>query len=610
MSQNEVVESPYDAVAIERDVRVPMRDGITLSTDLYFPAGNDGRSPGAFPALIQRVGYGKSGAARVEEAAALARAGYVVVMQDVRGRFTSEGTFYPYINDCDDGFDTAEWVRRQPWCDGKLGVFGRSYTGGTAHSLALTAPEGLAAIFVVTAGSSYYKDAAYLGGAPQLLHNLGWVLGHAADEYEDDPEHPVTRQMNQGFESYIANLRAHPRAHLDLLACKPDFATFYQDWLERGTYDAYWQQQGYGLEGHYDDFPAVPVFYMSGWFDLFLRGTLRNYEALSSRQGRGRVRLVVGPWTHVGGMAGGFPEQIDYGPEYEPLVATEPKIRWFDYWLKGSDTGLVDEPPVKIFVMGGGGGRKTVDGKLLHGGRWRAEATWPPAGVRMMPYFLYGGGALGTTPAADSPPSEYVYDPNDPVPTIGGNMTHGRDLVPVGAARQQGSTHYAHCNDDGFLADRDDVLVFETPPLEEALEVTGPVTVRLWAASSAVDTDFTAKLVDVYPPSADWPAGFALNLADGVIRARYRHSLERPELLEPGRIYEFEIDLASTSNLFARGHRIRLDVSSSNFPRIAVNSNTGERVNFDTHIIPARNCIYHDSGHPSQLLLPVITVPR
>ena len=235
MPQNEPFEGPYEAVDVERDVRVPMRDGVTLATDLYFPAVETGRVDDAFPALIQRIGYGKSGAARVEEAEALARAGYVVVMQDVRGRFTSEGTFYPYFNDCDDGFDTAEWVRQQPWCDGKMGTFGRSYTGGTAHSLALTAPEGLGAIFVVTAGASYYKDAAYLGGAPQLLHNLGWVLGHAGDEYEyeDATDHPVTRKMNHGFECYLSNLRAHPSAHLDLLSCKPDFAVFYQDWRAR-----------------------------------------------------------------------------------------------------------------------------------------------------------------------------------------------------------------------------------------------------------------------------------------------------------------------------------------------------------------------------------------
>ena len=610
MSRNETLESPYRAVDVVSDVRVPMRDGITLVTDLYFPATDGVQVRGALPTLIERIAYGKSGTARVEEAQALARAGYVVVMQDIRGRFASGGRFYPYVNDCDDGFDTAEWARAQPWCDGTLGVFGRSYTGATAQSLALTAPEGLGAVFVVTAGSSYYQDAAYLGGSPQLLHNLGWALGHAGDEHEADADHPVTRRLAHGIEQYLSNLNAHPRRHLDLLACKPDFAAFYQDWLEHADYDAYWQQEGYGLEGHYGDFPHVPVCYVSGWFDLFVRGTLRNYEALSARQGQGQVRLVVGPWTHVGGMAEGFPEQVDYGPEYEPLVATELKIRWFDQWLKGKDTNLLDERPVRIFVMGGGGGQRTGEGRLLHGGHWRSEATWPPPDVQTVPYYLIGGGGLGTSLAKAAPPSEYDYDPKDPVPTMGGNMTHGRDVVPVGAVQQQSSTRYAHCQVDAPLSERDDVLVFATAPLEAALEVTGPVTVRLWASSSALDTDFTAKLIDVYPASADWPEGFALNLADGVIRARYRNTLERPELLEPGRIYEFEIDLASTSNLFAAGHRIRLDLSSSNFPRIAVNPNTGERVNFHTHTAVARNRIYHDPEHPSHLLLPVIRTPR
>ncbi len=599
--------APEIGVVVSRNVMVPMRDGVRLMTDVYMPAAKNGQpAPGRWPALLQRHGYGKDAGQRGAEA--MAKRGYVVVFQDVRGRFESEGKFYPYINEGPDGYDTVQWIVSQPWSDGQVGVFGGSYTAGTAHALAIANPKGLKALFISVATSNYHEDGAWQGGATELLHNLGWAVGHARAHREARNNPQVTGVLERVFDNYLQWLRAPAKSHLIPLAVVPEFAAFYKDWLERADYDEYWKNSGYNVEEHFDTFPEVPVFYYGGWYDRFLRGTMANYVGLSKVPAR-KVHLLMGPWTHGGGATEAFPDQVDFGRDGARVNTSDAQLRWFDQWLKSKDTGVLKEPPVRIFVMGGGDGHRTPEGRLYHGGRWRFESQWPPANVRPTVYYLQAGGGLTVSPPAAGAPSDYSFDPADPVPTIGGNMTHGRNVVPMGAVDQRCRKEYPHCRDELPLAARGDILVFQTEPLQQPVEVTGPITVRLWASSSAVDTDFTAKLIDVYPPSRDFPEGFAMNLADGIIRARYRNSREKAEPLEPGKMYEFEIDLWATSNLFGKGHRIRVDVSSSNFPRFDVNPNTGEKINFHTHRVVAHNKVFHDPEHPSRISLPIVATP-
>lgn len=591
-------------VVVTRNIRIAMRDGAKLATDLYFPARDGIAAPGKFPAVLQRIAYGKDETGR-RTAEIYAKRGYVVVFQDVRGRFDSEGKFYPYTNEGPDGFDTAEWIVKQPWSDGQIGVFGSSYTAGTAHALAVTKPKGLKALFITMGTSNYHEDGAWQGGATEVLHNLGWTIAHAREHREAIGNPQVRGVLETAFTNYLQWLRAPAGSHLIPLAGVPEFAAFYRDWLERADYDSYWKQNGHEVEGFHAEFPEVPIFHLGGWYDRFLRGTLHNYSGLS-KSGRRPMRLLMGPWTHGGGTDGAFPEQVDFGPDGRRVPIEPLQIQWFDRWIKGRDGALPDEPPVKIFVMGGGDGHRTREGRLFHGGTWRTESQWPPANMQPIEYFLQSGGGLGAVRPVSSGPSAYSFDPSDPVPTIGGNMTHGRDVAPMGSADQRCRKEYPHCRDSLPLAARSDVLVFQTEPLQDAVEVTGPLTVRLWASSSAVDTDFTAKLIDVYPPSRDYPEGFAMNLADGIIRARYRNSREKAELMQPGTPYEFEIDLWATSNVFQKGHRIRLDVSSSNFPRFDVNPNSGEKINFHTRKVVAHNQVYHDPAHPSRIILPIV----
>ena len=281
------------------------------------------------------------------------------------------------------------------------------------------------------------------------------------------------------------------------------------------------------------------------------------------------------------------------------------RLAFFDHWLKDADNGWQNKAPVKLFVMGGGSGRRNPEGRLDHGGQWVDEKCWPPARVKETPFYLHRGGGLSIgLPTLSDPPSSYRFDPHNPVPTIGGNISSGLPIMEPGGFDQRESEEFYGCQEPYLpLASRPDVLVFQTQPLAESLEVTGPVTVHLWISSTAVDTDFTAKLVDVYPPSRDYPEGYALNLTDGILRAKFRNSWSDPELLEPGQVYPITIDLYPTSNRFARGHRIRLDISSSNFPRLDVNGNTGVNPALSPIKIPADNSVYHDRSHPSHLVL-------
>jgi hypothetical protein len=329
---------------------------------------------------------------------------------------------------------------------------------------------------------------------------------------------------------------------------------------------------------------------------------------------KGPVSLLLGPWTH-GQRAVTHSGNVDLGGSaiIDGNLAKDfnhLRLRFFDRWLKDAENGLEDDSPVKLFVMGGGSGLKNSQQRLDHGGQWRSEQEWPLARSLNTPFYLQpGGGLVPERPEGSNPPDNYLFDPEYPVPTIGGNISSGQPVMAAGGFDQRESEEFFGSEQPYLpLASRSDVLVFQTAPLADELEVTGPVTVLLWISSSAVDTDFTAKLIDVYPPSADYPEGYALNLTDGILRVKFRNSWEKTELMTPGDVYQVEIGLLPISNLFVKGHHIRLDISSSNFPRFDVNGNTGDNPGSSPVRITALNSVYHDEDRASYVLLPVVPV--
>jgi putative CocE/NonD family hydrolase len=589
---------------VEKNVMVPMRDGVRLATDLYFPAREGVRLDGRFPAIMERTPYNKEGAAK-SWAAYYASRGYVAIAQDTRGRYGSEGVWHMMTDDVQDGYDTAAWIVKQPWSDGGFGTLGTSYPGGTQHALALSNPPGLKAMVPVDAVSNAGYFGMRNGGAFELRF-MNWIFTIGAPRGSRAARDPATRAV-------LEEAGKNVRQYLESLPIRKDMtpirlAPEYEDWLVRamshGENDAYWKQPGFGVVDQIARYKDIPVYLVGGWYDSWGRQTTMSYLALAKNK-KSPQKVILGPWIH-GAHTSSAHGQVDFGPA-AAINGLEFRLRWYDRWLKNVLNGVETEAPVKIFVMGGGSEAKTAQGRHLHGGVWRDEKEWPLARTRFTPYYLRAGGNLTPEkPTEASAQSAYDFDPRNPVPTIGGNISSGSGIMLQGAWDQKCGEHVWNCKDSLPLSARRDVLVFMTPPLAQDLEVTGPIDVKLWASSSALDTDFTAKLIDVHPPSPDFPAGIDMSLEDGILRARFRNSLEKPELMKPGAIYEFTIQLYPTSNLFKAGHRIRLDISSSNFPRFDLNPNTGEPLNAHRRMITATNTVYFDRAHPSHVLLPVI----
>src|SRR5713226_3549627 len=522
-------------VTVERGVAMKTPDGVTLRADIYRP-----KAGGRFPVLLERTPYNKAGGDFGTRAAAL---GYVVILQDVRGRFTSEGEWYPFKYEGEDGYDTVEWAAALPYCNGKVGMFGGSYVGATQMLAAMAQPPHLAGIFPVVTASNYHDGWTYQGGAFEQWFGESWTSGLAENTLQKRVE------KNTNAMSWIKTL---PLASYPLLepGTAQGLAPYFLDWLQHPAYDNYWKT--WSIEDHYAQI-QVPAYHMGGWYDIFMGGTLRNYAGIKAGAGseaaRRGQRLMIGPWYH--GPFNGKTGDVDFGPESRMEESDDLILRWYDYLLKGNPNGMENEKPVKIFVMG-----KNV---------WRDEDDWPLARARSTRFYLHSGGkantstgdgTLNTTAPRSEASDVFTYDPADPVPTRGGGLCCDNEHLASGAFDQRPKEQ------------RSDVLVFSSPILQGEMEVTGPISVELYASSSAVDTDFTAKLIDVRPD------GYAQNLTDGILRARYRNSQEKPELMEPGHIYKFTIDLWATSNVFLAGHRLRLEVSSSNFPRFDRNLNT------------------------------------
>jgi len=601
-------------VVVRRDVMVPMRDKVRLATDLYLPARGDTPLPGPFPVILERTPYGKSQEGTRHASAAiatiLASHGYVVVFQDCRGRGGSEGDYVKYLSDGADGFDCCTWIVGQPWCDGKIGAQGLSYGAHTVGALASANAPGIKALFLDSGGfANAYQGGIRQGGAFELKQ-VTWAYNAAFEspELRDDPKKAAALKavdLKAWFKRWPWTRGNSP------LSLVPEYEDYVFDQWEAGDFDGFWKQLGIYAEGYYGAFSDAPATWMSSWYDPYPRTATGNFVALSKLK-TSPMRLILGPWTH-GNNHQTFAGDVDFGPQATLAGNIAPDLttlrkRWFDRHLKGEANGVDAEPRVQIFVMGGGSGAKRPDGRLDHGGRWRAEPDWPLPSARPTPYYLHADGALSPAPptAAEAAHS-FKYDPRHPVPSIGGTITSGQPIMVGGAFDQrEGERFFASEVPGRPLAERPDVLVFQTPPLGADTEVTGPIVADLWVSTDGPDTDFTIKLIDLYPPSADYPDGYAMNLTDGILRCRYRDSWEHPTLMTPGKAYRIRVEAFPTSNLFKAGHRIRLDISSSNFPHFDLNPNTGEPEGRWRRMRTATNTVRLDAARPSHVILPIV----
>ncbi|MEM7415834.1 MAG: CocE/NonD family hydrolase [Gemmatimonadota bacterium] len=619
------IDGPY-GVRLEDGVMVPMRDGVRLATDVYHPTRDGAPTDGPWPVILERTPYGRNRPSRSERSLAepdeaktraevaevFVRRGYVVVYQDVRGRYGSEGEYQKYLDDAADGYDTCAWILEQPWCDGRIGTKGLSYAAHTQAALASAGAPGVAAMFLDSGGfSNSYQGGIRQGGAFELKQAT-WAYRNALVSPEVTEEPDVLEAMQAvDVHRWFRDMPWAPGRSPVSLA--PSYEAYLFEQWTRGAFDDYWKQPGIWAEGFHDVWPDAPMVHMSSWYDPYPRTAADNYQGLRATKD-GPVRLILGPWTH-GDRSLTWAGDVDFGPAATldgQLAADfwELRVRWFDHWLRGIDNGVDTEPAVRYFVMGGGSGRRNAAGRMDHGGEWRSAADWPLPDAVDAPYYLDVDGSLSPeTPTRDDQRLTYRYDPRRPVPSIGGTITSGAPIMVGGAFDQVEREDFFGSEEPGRpLAEREDVLVFQTQPLEEDVEITGPLVVNLWISSDCPDTDFTAKLIDVYPPSDDYPEGFAMNLTDGIIRCRYRDSWEEPTLLEPRRRYGVTIEAFPTSNLFKAGHRIRLDISSSNYPHFDLNFNTGEPEGAATHARVATNTVWMDRYGPSHAVLPI--VPR
>lgn len=622
-----MTSSVFHNHVIEPDVMVPMRDGVRLVADIYHPARNSHR----LPSLLERTPYDKRNLERANRATFFARHGYVVVVQDCRGCFGSDGEFSFLLSEPYDGYDTIEWIACQPWSNGKVGTYGTSYMSWVQSTAATQNPPNLTCMFPNMGGWNGHTSSIRQGGAMELRW-IAWAFWHSAlNANRNLKKSPwVNEALNYtDFREYLTRLPI--RRGNTPLALVPTYEQWCFDIYTHADYDDYWKQPGFAIEEHVEQHADVPTYLCGGWYDSYTRSTLEAFAALRKTK-KSYVKVLMGPWTHGTYTPElSYAGDIDLGPDAALISFDELHLRWFDRWLKDIDNHIDRELPLKIFVMGGGSGHKTRDGRLDHGGYWRYEQEWPIDRAKYTNFYLHADGLLTSKPPEMEDSSTcYLADPKNPVPTIGGNFSsldylkpplpnidpyllpataRREPITPIGGFDQREGPEFFSCKPPYLpLASRSDVLVFESLPLDDDVEVTGPIVVKLWVSSSTLDTDFTAKLIDVYPPSEDYPLGYALNLTDGIQRARYRKCRECGEPIIPRQVYELSITLYPTSNLFKRGHRIRLDIASSNFPRFDVNPNTGEPIGLNRRVIVAENTVYHDRNYPSHVVLPI--VPR
>jgi putative CocE/NonD family hydrolase len=459
-------------------------------------------------------------------------------------------------------------------------------------------------MIVEVGASSYYHSSMRQNGTLEQRF-LIYVFRMAVTSKEaaaDRTLRVALEEMYPGAIGEIAN-RFPLKAGTTILRALPSYEQWAIDILTHGDYDEYWKQRGYAPFEYYQEHADVPTLYLGGWYDSYARNTCESYVALSKLKDSPQ-RLLMGPWTH-GAYEVTYAGDVDFGNQSH-IDHLDLQLAWFDHYLKGMHTEVADWSPVRIFTMGTGDGGPNDERRLSHGGYWRNEPDWPLPGTRMTPYYLHGDGSLSREkPPGAGPTSTFTFDPTDPVPTIGGGISVGTPIMEPGGYDQRGRPDFFGTEGTLPINTRRDILSFETSILEEDVEVTGPIEMHLWASSSAVDTDFTAKLLDVHPSRREYPHGLAINITDSIIRARYRNGYEKAELMTPGEPYELVFQLYPTSNIFRRGHRIRVDVSSSNWPRFDVNPNTGGPLGREQQYQLAHQTVYHDAERPSHVVLPL-----
>jgi putative CocE/NonD family hydrolase len=591
-------------VVVEKDVKIPMRDGVRLAADLYRPARDGKPAPGRLPAVLTRTPYDKT--TSNAEGTYYAARGYVVVANDVRGRYASEGTWRLIADDPQDGYDVVEWIARQDWSDGKVGTFGTSYPGGTQHALAEMSPPHLTTMVPIDSVSNCGVSGMRHGGAFELRF-MNWIFQTGAPNSKAALGNPALREA---LRENGRRIRQHAdslpvRTGTTPLRVVPEYEAWLVEAMRSGPESPFWHIKGMSVVDHVSDYADVPVLHITGWYDSWARQVTMNYVALSQAK-KSPQRLVIGPWTH-GAQTSHFAGEVEFTPD-AGIDLLGFRLRWYDRWLRGQSNGVDDDPPVLLYIMGTGDDRRSPAGRLQHGGTWRAERTWPPADVHALRLYLNDSGALlSEPPSAAASHTTFTFDPRHPVPTIGGNISSNQGLMTSGGydQRPRDDTHAA--GSQLPLTERRDVLVFRTEPLASDLEVTGTVLAKLWISSSAPDTDFTAKLIDEIPPNPDYPLGFDLNIGDSILRLRYREGLDhQAPPLRAGEIVPITITLYPTANVFKKGHRLRVDVSSSNYPRFDANPNTGDPLGEYRRMVPADNTVHHDAAHPSHVVVPVI----
>ena len=611
------VANPRPADAALRDIMVPMRDGVRLATDVFFPQGA-GRGP--WPALLERTPYDKREArvneytldhpevfGREELARFFTDAGFVVVFQDCRGRYGSEGRFTKYRGEAEDGFDTLDWIAAQPWCDGQVATMGMSYSAHTQMASACLNPPALAAMICDCGGfSNAYQGGIRFGGALELKQ-VTWAFRHALRSRAAAAD-PLAKAALEATDLRDWMHRLPWTQGHSPLSPVPDYELFLFEQWTHNTFDDYWKIPALYAAGWHKTMRKIPSVHMSGWYDPYAVTAVENFTGL--RAAGHETSLILGPWTH-GNRSRTYAGDVDFGPDctFEAGMGqdfVQFRIDTFRRHLLGAD--LPSGPRVRYFVMGGGDGHRNDAGRMYHGGSWHVADTWPPENSAPASLFLGAAGTLSDTPSESPGKQTFRFDPENPVPTIGGPITSGAPLM-VGGAFDQVETRelFGATSHKMPLASRADVLVFETLPLTRAITIAGDVSVQLFISSDRPTTDITAKLVDVYPPTPDYPHGFAMNLSDGILRTCYRDGFEQQRALPDGDVVAITVRLYPTANRFEIGHRVRLEISSSNFPRFDVNPNFEVGNDLSAVKFSALNSLYFGPDHPSCLQISMLS---
>lgn len=559
-------------IRILRHQPVPMRDGTVLYADVYLPA-----EPGRYPVIVSRTPYGVQRDGSHQRLIRFAQNGYAAVFQDVRGRYESEGVWEPFRDEARDGYDTIEWAASQPWSNGRVATQGGSYLGHNQWAAASQNPPSLVAAFPAVASTNLYANWITMGGAFRLAFNYGWGVVRMPDRIML-PQYWHTADYAPEELKYENILMHLPLIDGDLKSAGYE-VSHYRDWIRHESLDDYWQE--INDEARFEQI-TVPAYSFGGWFDIFVMGTINGYVGMRNRGGsqiaREGSRLMIGPWGHGASRRVG---DVDFGPDAY-VDQFEEELRFYDYWLKGIDNGLDSEKPVRIFYMG-------VN-------RWRSEENYPIPGTEYRQLYLSsetgansvrGDGKLSFDTPSRNGTDTYRYDPDNPVPTLGGNNCCGAPTIA--GPRDQRPTER-----------REDVLVYTSDVLTEPLTIAGPVSMKLYAATDGRDTDWMVRLIDVHPD------GFSFPVSEGILRARFHQGLDRVSLLTPGQVYEFDIEMTGTANVFQPGHRIRVHITSSNFPQFDRNPNTGAPLGMESEVRIATQTIHHGSDRPSHILLPLV----